>query len=346
MELLAAALLAALVAVVGVALVVPVLVRRALVARGSADAGEAELRSQAVDVQFDAVHAELRRVTDAVAGWRREGARHQGELAAGLAEAARSTAALATTAGQLRDALANPTARGRWGERMADDVLRLAGLVEGVSYHRQHRLPNGSVPDVTFLLPGGRQLHMDVKFPVANYLRAVDAATPAERRAAESAFSRDVRARIGEITGRGYADRETTLGYVLLFVPNEAVYGFMHEHDPELVDLALSQRVVLCSPFTLFAVLAVVRHAAESAALAQTSDEVLACLAGFADQWDRFVAQVEVVGKRLDGAHRAFDDLAGPRRRALQKQLDAVADLRDGAPAGAESPPRVRKVAG
>ena len=43
--------------------------------------------------------------------------------------------------------------------------------------------PAASIPDVTFLLPGGRDLHMDVKFPVDNYLRHLEAATDARARA-------------------------------------------------------------------------------------------------------------------------------------------------------------------
>ncbi len=333
-------------AAVVTAVVAPVQVRRAVALERAVADHQIELRSQAFDLQLDSVHAEMRRVTDALANWQRDGARTHGELVTGLAEASRSTAALASTTGQLREALASPMARGQWGERMAEDVLRLAGFVEGVNYRRQQQVPGGGVPDLTFLLPGDQVLHMDVKFPVSNYLRSLEAATAAEREAAEVAFVRDVRSRIKEITDRGYIQRGVTVGYVLLFVPNESVYGFMHQRDPGLIDVALAQRVVLCSPFTLFAVLAVIRQAAESLALAQTSDEVLACLASFGEQWDRFAAQLELVGKRLDSAHGAFDDLAGPRRRQLQKELDVLADLRDCRSPPAESPPSVRKVAG
>ena len=99
-------------------------------------------------------------------------------------EATASTRALAETTAHLREALASPKARGQWGERMADDVLRLAGMVEGVTYRKQTGIAGGTIPDVTFLLPGGRDLHMDVKFPVDNYLRHLEADTDAERDAA------------------------------------------------------------------------------------------------------------------------------------------------------------------
>ena len=41
---------------------------------------------------------------------------------------------LASTTQGLREALANPKARGQWGERMADDILRHAGFVEHVTW--------------------------------------------------------------------------------------------------------------------------------------------------------------------------------------------------------------------
>src|SRR5689334_8987028 len=131
-------------------------------------------------------------------------ARAHGELRQHLATTNEQTASLTATAGALREVLASPKARGQWGERMADDVLRLAGLVEGVSYVKQRATRHGTIPDVTFLLPGARVLHMDVKFPIASFVRCVEAGSDAERDAHRTAFLRDVRARVRELTGRGY----------------------------------------------------------------------------------------------------------------------------------------------
>ena len=64
---------------------------------------------------------------------------------------------------------------------------------------------------------------------------------------------------------RDYAktdDREA-VDNVLLFVPNETLTVFIHENDPELVDEAMRQNVVICSPLTLFAFLG--RNAAQAA---------------------------------------------------------------------------------
>jgi DNA recombination protein RmuC len=212
---------------------------------------------------------------------------------------------------------------------MADDVLRLAGLVEGVSYVKQRATPLGTIPDVTFLLPGGRVLHMDVKFPIASYVRCTEAASDAERDAHRVAFLRDVRARVRELTGRGYIDvAGGTLDYVLLFLPNEAIYSFVHEHDRALLDDALRQKLVLCAPLSLYAVLAVVRQAAETAALERTSGEVLAALGSFTQEWGRFCDSLDKVGRAVDAVERAYGELAGTRRRSLERPLARVDELR------------------
>ncbi|MEZ5179263.1 MAG: DNA recombination protein RmuC [Acidimicrobiales bacterium] len=230
------------------------------------------------------VRHQLDRVADLVLALSERQAVQHGEVAASLDQALRTTAALADTTAHLREALASPKARGQWGERMADDVLRLAGLVEGVNYRRQAAIAGGTIPDVTFLLPGGLLLHMDVKFPLDNYVRLTAAASPAEQRAAEAAFVRDVRNRVRELATRGYVQPGATVDHVLLFVPNEAVYGAAHQLDPTLADVALRHKVVLCSPFTLFAVLGVIRQSVEAHEVTRASDEILERLAGFGQQ--------------------------------------------------------------
>ena len=306
-------------------------------------AGSAQLdaRGDVIAQQLHGMAGELRRVTDVVGALHRDKAEQHGQLMAGLADSARHNASLASSTQQLREMLSSTKARGQWGERMADDVLRLAGFLPGVNYHRQVATSTGSVPDFTFLLPQGQLLHMDVKFPLDNYARYLSASSPEEGRAYATQFLKDTRARIKEITGRGYIAEGETLGFVLLFIPNEAVYGFIHEHDPAVADLALRHRVVLCSPFTLFAMLAVIRQAVDSFNLQRSTADILSCLGGFSNQWEKFSGAVDQLGRRLESSSRAFEELAGPRRRQLQRMVDRVEDLRRSQGVGsAEQPER------
>jgi DNA recombination protein RmuC len=237
--------------------------------------------------------------------------------------------ALGETTQQLREALASTRVRGQWGERMAEDVLRLAGFLEGVNYRKQATLAGGGRPDFTFLLPNDLVLHMDVKFPLDNFVRYLEATSPRERVQHRDQFVRDVRARVKELIGRGYLDDcNTTVDCLLLFIPNEQVYAFVHEHDPALLDDALTHKIVLCSPLTLYAVLAVVRQSVDNFRLERTSGEILRLLSVFSKQWEKYAGALDTVHRRFDAVARDYESLMTTRHRALQRPLDEIEMLR------------------
>ncbi len=282
-----------------------------------------------VGEQVAHLHTELRRVGDLVTNLQQERAEQNGRLTNGLEHAFAVTSTLADTTRSLREALASPKARGQWGERMAEDVLQVAGFIEGVSYTKQTQIAGGGIPDYTFRLPKGHTVHMDVKFPIDNYLRWMETEAGPEADAHIKSFRRDVRHRIKELADRAYIDPETTVDYVLLFIPNESVYGFLHEHDPGVVDLALAQKVVLCSPTSLFAVLAVIRQAVDNFLVERQSDEILAKIGGLRDQWQKFGDSIDKVGRGLASAQKGYDDLTGTRTKQFQKKLDELEIARD-----------------
>jgi DNA recombination protein RmuC len=307
--------------------------------------GTEELRGTqtAIDHQVQAMRAELARLNRLVEETERDRREHVGELTSQLQAAGRQTQVLAETTQSLREALSSTTARGQWGERMAEDVLRLAGFVDGVNYRRHQPLPgSGGIPDYTFLLPQGLTLHMDVKFPLNNYLRVVDATSDVEREHSRKEFLKDVRQRLREVTRREYVDPAGgTVDCVLLFIPNEQVYAFIQEQDRSILDDALRAKVVFCSPLTLFAVLAVIRQAVDNFQLSRTSQVILERLQGFEKQWDRFVEQMDKVGRNLKTASNAFEELEGTRRRGVERELERIDALRrdqDAAPRADEPP--------
>jgi DNA recombination protein RmuC len=291
-------------------------------------------KKDVIDTRLDQVQHELRaelaKLGSIVSALGEASAQKFGQVDQSLRSHAEITQALNESARSLREALASPTARGQWGERMAEDVLRLAGFVEHVNYVKQTQVDGGTGrPDFTFPLPKGHELYMDVKFPMTAYLRYLDAGTDAERQAHRTAFLRDVRMRIKELARRDYAraSARASVDYVLMFLPNEQLSAFIHEHDPSLVDDALEQRVVLCSPLTLFAFLGVIRQAFDNFMVEQTSDQILALIGKFGVQWQKYNEAVDKVKTRFDQLDRAFEELVGPRRRQLEKplqQLEAV----------------------
>jgi DNA recombination protein RmuC len=285
------------------------------------------LRSGTVESQVSEMRDSMAKVADLVVQLQSDRAAQHREMLTRLEATSLAQESLTRVTTGLRDALASPKSRGSWGERTAADLLRHSGMVEGVSFVRQRRLDAGTQPDFTFLLPQDRQLHMDVKFPADNYLRSLEANSEVDRQRFTKQFLVDVRQRIKELSGRSYIDPTTTVDYLLLFIPNESVHAFICEHDPDLIDVALRQKVILCSPFTLFSVLAVVRQSVEVFQLERRTDDILAVLGDFSRQWDKFSESIDKVEKHLATLQNSVGEMSGTRRRVLQRQLDRVAEL-------------------
>src|SRR6478735_8810883 len=189
---------------------------------------------QQVDVlnrsQMDAeTRISLDRLGELVTKMGETSAQRFGQVDASLRSHAEVAARLNDSTASLREALSNPQARGQWGERMAEDVLRLAGFTEHVNYHKKAPIAagvagdGGGRPDFTFDLPKGHVLYMDVKFPMASYLRHLEADTDEARAQHLRTFLRDVRDRVKELAKREYERGSTkpSVDYVLLFLPNE-----------------------------------------------------------------------------------------------------------------------------
>ena len=116
---------------------------------------------------------------------------------------------------------------------------------------------------------------------------------------------------------------------MLLFLPNEQLTGFIREHDAELLDDALRQNVVLCSPMTLFAFLGVIRQAFDNFMIEQTSDEILQLVAEFTTQWGRYLESTDKLGRHIRQLGDEYERLSTTRQRTVERPLRQLAALRE-----------------
>jgi DNA recombination protein RmuC len=243
---------------------------------------------------------------------------------------ATSTRELTQTTAQLREALASTKARGQWGERMAEDVLHMAGFVENLNYVKQTGLggDRGGIPDFTFLMPKGHKLFMDVKFPLSAYLRYLEATSDVERSVARKAFLSDVRLRVKELARREYATGADSLQDVLLFIPNETITSFIHENEPSLFEDAMRQHIVFCSPLTLFAMLGVIRQAYDNFMVEQQATEILGLVSKFKQQWTKYSDQMDKIDRGFTSVQKAFLELSTTRRNQLERVVNQIDGVR------------------
>ena len=253
------------------------LANQTLSAQAQSGVGDLAEKKRLIDQTLEGIKAEMSRVERVMVDFDGRRAKESGEINAKLQTTAEQTNKLQEVTKKLELALANSRERGQWGERMAEDILRLVGLMENVNYTKQKTQEGrGTRPDFTFMLPQNMKVNMDVKFPWENYRNFLNTELASDKESYKQKFIADTRQKIKEVKSRDYINQEEgTVDYAILFIPNEQVFCFLNECDPSILDDALRERVILSSPITLFAILCVIRQAVHNFNLEQTSDHIL-----------------------------------------------------------------------
>jgi DNA recombination protein RmuC len=289
----------------------------------SLGAKDLESKKELISQSLQQMKTELDKVTNKITDFEKERQTKYGELSGHLLR-------LGDTTSKLTETLASSGVRGQWGQRIADDVLKLAGFIEGINYFKQKTLDySAQRPDFTFVLPNQQKINMDVKFPFANYQNYFQAKNEEEKNRYKDLFLRDVRKHLKNLTSHDYiSHEENTLDMVIMFIPNEQVYSFINQNDTSLIDEAIANKVVICSPLTLFAILAIIRQAIDNFNLEQTASEILTHMGSFYKQWHMFVESLDQLGRKIDAAQKEYSKLYTTRKNQLQKPLDQIERLR------------------
>jgi DNA recombination protein RmuC len=292
--------------------------------------GELETKKQLIDQTLQTIKTDLGRVEKLVNESETARVKSASEISKDLKSVSLQTEKLQETTTKLQTALANTKVRGQWGERMAEDVLRFIGFVEDINYIKQKSQDVVSTrPDYAFFLPQDLKLNMDVKFPLDSYLKYLNEENETIRNGHKQQFLKDARQRIKEVTTRDYINpAEHTLDYVLVFVPSEQVYCFIHENDKDIMEESIRNKVILCSPLTLYAILSVIRQQVDNFKLQSTASQVLSLLGTFNKQWGEYKKCNEAMGNRIRQALEEYEKLSATRTNMLERSLKSIEDLR------------------
>ncbi|NCN82538.1 MAG: DNA recombination protein RmuC [Candidatus Pacebacteria bacterium] len=246
------------------------------------------------------------------------------EIVTSLTENRKLTGELAQSTEQLAKVLSNNQARGEWGERIIEDLLRVNGLIEGVHFARQTKQLGGTArPDITLLLPDNRVVPVDVKFPYADIQKLASSSNTAEKVQLVKQLRINIRAKIAKVAEYIQPDANT-LDYAILFVPNEMVFSFLNQKFPEVLDEALQQRVIVVSPFSFIIVARTVRESYRNFMIGGKLKEVIKHIDGFVSEWSKFSEHLSKYGRSLSTLHNDYEALMGTRHRQLERKIEQV----------------------
>ncbi|MGA8204770.1 MAG: DNA recombination protein RmuC [Woeseiaceae bacterium] len=230
-----------------------------------------------------------------------------------------SQKSLAQETQNLVKALRRPEVRGRWGEITLRRLVELAGMVEHCDFQEQvHHAGEDQVirPDMIVRMPDDRELVVDVKTPLDAYLEAVEAEDDKQRELALQRHTRNLREHIRTLSSKAYwAQFSKSPEFVILFIPGDQFLSAAANVDPDLMDYALSQQIVLATPTNFITLLKTIAYGWRQSKLAENAQEIRELAEDLYGRLATFVSHLNRVGRQLASSVEHYNRAVGSLER-------------------------------
>ena len=284
--------------------------------RAKRDLGEREL---AVENLVKPIRDALQQSQKQISELEKSRSEAYGSITSHLESMQSSQKSLAQETQNLVNALRRPEVRGRWGEMTLKRLVELSGMVEHCDFQEQVHTATGDKvirPDMIIHMPNQREVVVDVKTPLDAYIDAIEAKDDAQRDLGLKRHTQNMRKHIQDLSRKSYWDQfPQSPEFVILFVPGDQFLSAALNEDPNLIDSALSQKIVLATPTSFLALLKVVAHGWQQLALADNAEEIRKLAVDLYGRLGTFVSHLNKVGKQLNSSVDNYNKAVGSLER-------------------------------
>ncbi len=191
-----------------------------------------------------------------------------------------SNTSLREETARLTKALSRPEIRGQYGEIQLRRVAELAGMTGYCDFTEQVsvRDEDGQLqrPDMIVTLPNERIIVVDAKANINAYIEAVNATSDDEREMQMDRFARHMTEQVKKLADKKYWSLfdGNSAEFVVMFVPGDHFIDAALARNPDLLDIAAQQGVIMASPSTLIGLLRAVHVGWREHALTEQAQEL------------------------------------------------------------------------
>lgn len=227
------------------------------------------------------------------------------------------TAKIGSDAANLTKALKGDSKmQGDWGEMILETILENSGLVKGENYFVQENVKDTDGknfrPDVVVKFPEGRSVIIDSKVSLTAYADAMAAEVDEIREQRMAAHVQSVIKHIDELAAKKYDELvKDAIGYVLLFIPNEAAYGAALKARPQLSQEAYKKHIILISPSNLLMTLQLAYNLWQYDKQTKNIENIIRSATDLYDKVVLFTESFDEVGKKIKGLSDMYDKAKG-----------------------------------
>ncbi len=230
------------------------------------------------------------------------------------------------TTRDLKNILSNNQLRGKYGEEVAENLLKSVGFVKGQNYVVNEMQDTVSTrPDFTILLPDKTKINVDAKFPLQALIKFQETDDKREQDRYIKDFAQDVRQKIKEITTRDYINpEEKTVDFVIMFVPNEMIFSFIYDKLPDVWNEAIKKKVILAGPFSFTAILRMVYQSYKNFKYQENLYEIIKLIKAFELEYTKFSQELDKLGDRLSSTVNQYEVVSLTRTKKLTGIVEKI----------------------
>ena len=129
---------------------------------------------------------------------------------------------------------------------------------------------------------------------------------------------------------RAYGADDQSVDYTILFIPNEQVYASVNEWMPQLIDECLQKKLILCGPWTLYAIVRIIHQAWQNYQFSTAVRDIVRAINGFKQDYGLFKKRFDELGDLLEKLDTKYREISVTSAQRLDNKIRRIEEYRRG----------------